>query len=147
MQCVNWFLCLINFLVIYWGPQSYLKRHGGPRTKMSWEARCRYSDENYCCCTFISEKSPSKLTIDFALFMTHITHEHVATGPQAVSPSLSHWVSVAVTRWRSGCTHCAGDEEGVVDRNPFFVLLCHVIVRLNGSARQLLSATENSYVS
>jgi len=25
-------------LVIYWGPQSYLKRHGDPRTKMSWEA-------------------------------------------------------------------------------------------------------------
>jgi len=31
-------LCLINFSVIYWGPQSYLKRHGGPWTKMSWKA-------------------------------------------------------------------------------------------------------------
>ena len=32
----------MTILVIYWGPQSYLKRHGGPRTKMSWEAlHCR----------------------------------------------------------------------------------------------------------
>jgi len=38
MQCENWFLCLINFLVIYWRPQSYLKSHSGPRTKMNWEA-------------------------------------------------------------------------------------------------------------
>ena len=37
MQRVNWILCLINFLVFYWGPQSYLKRYGGPLTKMSWE--------------------------------------------------------------------------------------------------------------
>jgi len=28
----------MTILVIYWGPQSYLKRRGGPRTKMSWEA-------------------------------------------------------------------------------------------------------------
>ena len=31
----NDFLCLINFWVTYWGPQSYLNRDSGPRTKMS----------------------------------------------------------------------------------------------------------------
>jgi len=28
----------MTILVIYWVPQSYLQRHGSPRTKMSCEA-------------------------------------------------------------------------------------------------------------